>query len=180
MLKKPEEIRSSTQFKSSAIRGLKTSVSEKFKGMEHIVPSIFTPDVPVIDNKLKAPHNDISLISVNNTVFFIQNSEVVFPHLRICHQYPDLMKKMQVDKGAIKFVLGGANIMCRGLTSPGGHMEEAEEGEVVSIVGEGKTNIMAIGIMRKSSSAIRSENNGIGIELLHFLGDGIWKMKLGS
>ena len=29
------------------------------------------------------------------------------------------MPIMQVDKGAIKFVLSGANIMCPGFTSPG-------------------------------------------------------------
>lgn len=37
---------------------------------------------------------------------------------------PDMMKSVQVDKGAIKFVLSGANIMCRGLTSPGGKLPE--------------------------------------------------------
>jgi len=34
------------------------------------------------------------------------------------------MPEVQVDKGAIRFVLGGANIMCPGLTSRGGRMEE--------------------------------------------------------
>lgn len=34
------------------------------------------------------------------------------------------MKKLQVDRGAIKFVLAGANIMCPGLTSPGGYLDE--------------------------------------------------------
>lgn len=29
------------------------------------------------------------------------------------------MKKLRVDKGALKFVMSGANIMCPGLTSPG-------------------------------------------------------------
>ena len=38
---------------------------------------------------------------------------------------------MQVDKGAIKFVLSGANIMCPGLTSPGAKMEDVPEGTVV-------------------------------------------------
>lgn len=42
-----------------------------------------------------------------------------FPALRILHQYPDMMPKLRTDKGAIKFVLSGANIMCPGLTSPG-------------------------------------------------------------
>lgn len=34
------------------------------------------------------------------------------------------MKKLQVDRGAIKFVLAGANIMCPGLTSPGGALDD--------------------------------------------------------
>jgi predicted RNA-binding protein (TIGR00451 family) len=33
---------------------------------------------------------------------------------------PIIMPRMQVDKGAIKFILSGANIMCRGFTSKGG------------------------------------------------------------
>ena len=32
---------------------------------------------------------------------------------------PMLLPWVQVDKGAIKFILSGANIMCPGLTSPG-------------------------------------------------------------
>lgn len=33
-----------------------------------------------------------------------------------------MLPRMQCDKGAIKFVLNGSNIMCPGLTSPGGSM----------------------------------------------------------
>ena len=39
------------------------------------------------------------------------------------------MKKLQVDRGAIKFVLAGANIMCPGLTSPGGVLDDEVEAE---------------------------------------------------
>lgn len=40
--------------------------------------------------------------------------------------------KVQVDTGAIKHVLGGSDIMCRGMTSPGGRLdEEFPEGAVV-------------------------------------------------
>ena len=42
-------------------------------------------------------------------------------------------EKVQVDKGAIKFVLKGANIMCPGLTSPGGHMDDAPKDAVVQV-----------------------------------------------
>ena len=39
------------------------------------------------------------------------------------------MKKFQVDRGAIKFVLSGANIMCPGLTSPGGALDDEVDAE---------------------------------------------------
>lgn len=37
----------------------------------------------------------------------------------------------QVDKGAIRFVLSGANIMCPGLTSPGAQMTEVQKDTIV-------------------------------------------------
>jgi malignant T-cell-amplified sequence len=36
------------------------------------------------------------------------------------------MKKLQVDRGAIKYVLAGANIMCPGFTSLGALDDEVE------------------------------------------------------
>lgn len=34
-----------------------------------------------------------------------------YPTLRTLHRYPNLMPKMKVDRGAIKFVLKGANVL---------------------------------------------------------------------
>jgi PUA domain protein len=45
------------------------------------------------------------------------------------------MKKFQVDRGAIKFVLSGANIMCPGLTSPGGALDDEVEEETPVVNG---------------------------------------------
>ncbi len=44
---------------------------------------------------------------------------------------PFMLPKMQVDKGAIKFILSGANIMCPGLTSAGAKMTRVPKGTVV-------------------------------------------------
>jgi predicted RNA-binding protein (TIGR00451 family) len=44
---------------------------------------------------------------------------------------PFMMPHMQVDKGAIKFILSGANVMCPGLTSPGARMTKVEPETVV-------------------------------------------------
>jgi PUA domain protein len=61
------------------------------------------------------------------------------------------LQPQQVDKGAIKFVLSGANIMSPGLTSPGGKMLPAEKNAIVAIMAEGKEHALAIGITKLST-----------------------------
>jgi PUA domain protein len=65
---------------------------------------------------------------------------------------PDLMPKVQVDKGAIKFVLNGAEIMCPGLISKGGVLPAGlDKGIAVAVYAEGKRHALAIGVMAMSS-----------------------------
>ena len=47
------------------------------------------------------------------------------------HTDPYILPRMQVDKGAIRFILSGANIMCPGLTSAGAQMSEVPAETVV-------------------------------------------------
>nr|KYP67454.1 Malignant T cell amplified sequence 1-B [Cajanus cajan] len=100
------------------------------------------------------------------------------PTLRLLHQYPNIMKKLQVDRGAIRFVLAGANIMCPGLTSPGGALDEDVGAECpVAIMAEGKQHALAIGFTKMSAKDIKAINKGIGVDNLHYLNDGLWKME---
>lgn len=66
--------------------------------------------------------------------------------------------------------------MCPGLTSAGGSMEDVEEGSIVAIFAEKKEFALAIGIAKMSTEEIRSSNQGIAVEVLHFLNDGLWKL----
>ncbi len=45
-------------------------------------------------------------------------------HSSYCHVDPALLRTVQVDAGAIKFILQGADIMSPGLTSSGGQLPE--------------------------------------------------------
>jgi predicted RNA-binding protein (TIGR00451 family) len=40
------------------------------------------------------------------------------------HVDPYLLPQVQVDSGAIRFILGGADVMCPGLTSVGGRLPD--------------------------------------------------------
>lgn len=54
------------------------------------------------------------------------------------------MKKLQVDRGAIKFVLAGANIMCPGLTSPGGALDEEVEAETPVVLPQSHSTLYIV------------------------------------
>ena len=87
---------------------------------------------------------------------------------------PDILPKYQVDRGAISFVLSGANIMAPGLTSAGGKMDDVPAEAVVAIMAEGKEHALAIGITTMSTKQILSDNKGIAVENTHWLKDGLW------
>ena len=68
------------------------------------------------------------LVLGSTPLFFSTRDGGWFPTLRVLHQYPQMMPRLRADKGAIKFVLSGANIMCPGLTSPGATMHDEVRG----------------------------------------------------
>lgn len=64
-----------------------------------------------------------------------------------------MMPSVKVDKGAIKFVFKGADIMCPGLTSAGGSIsEDLPEGAPVAVFAEGKEHPLAVGLLKMSGS----------------------------
>ena len=96
-------------------------------------------------------------------LFFQLRDGPYFPTLKVLHRYPDMMPRLRVDKGAIKFVLQGANIMCPGLTSPGAEIiDEVDEDVPVAIYAEGKQHALAVGITKMSTADIKSVNKPTG------------------
>lgn len=103
--------------------------------------------------KLAHSHDHIELLlnGAGEQVFFRHRDGPWMPTLRLLHKFPYFVTMQQVDKGAIRFVLSGANVMCPGLTSPGACMTQAEKGTVVAIMAEGKEHALAIGLLTLST-----------------------------
>ena len=175
---KEENVGSTTLVKASVGRGIRAKILEQYPELED-----------KIDHML--PKKGVQLVKCNNKVNIVQNSETdellffsshdgpFIPTLRLLHKYPDLLPRMQADKGAIKFILNGADVMCPGLTSPGAKMCAADKGDIVSLYAEGKEHAMSICKMLMSSDDIQKKNKGIGLETIHCLNDGLWEMENG-
>lgn len=168
-----EEVHSRSNIKSSVQRGLKSNFVNHFEKVEPVIDDIIPKKSQVILIKCE---NKIQCYSVDDEIVLFQHFDDLVPHLKVVHKYPELFPRVQVDRGAIKFVMSGANVMCPGLTSAGAKLpeENIEEDTIVTIYAEGKESALAIGKLTMSTDDIKSKNKGVGIELLHYLGDGLW------
>jgi len=179
MFKKFEakDVGNTNQMKSSVQRGIRSKLIERYPKIEEHM-EVIMPKKAVV--KLIKCHDHIELIEVDNEIlFFQQRDDGPYPTLKLLHKYPHILPHQQVDKGAIKFVLSGANIMCPGLTSPGASLNpEPEEGDAVAVMAEGKNHAVAIGKMKMTPAKIKEVNKGIGIDTVHYLRDGLWIDKL--
>jgi predicted RNA-binding protein (TIGR00451 family) len=97
------------------------------------------------------------------------------PTLRTLHMFPSLLPVVQVDKGAVPFVLRGVNMMAPGLlNSQLGCPAGLQEGDLVAIMADNKERACGVGKMLMDSKTIIADKTGIAVEMLHHLGDGLW------
>lgn len=94
---------------------------------------------------------------------------------------PSLLPKVGIDRGAIRFLLAGAHMMCPGLTSAGGYLPPADHeiaaNSLVAVHAEGKEHAVAVGITKMGTEEMRKVNKGVGVEIATHLGDDLWAIQ---
>lgn len=171
-----------TQLKSSKVRGIVSAIRAQYPMLgdsDEIFFDIFPLDKKVPIYLVKTGnHVEIVVRGDSSTpLFFRQWDGPYLPTLRILHRYPLLLPRLQVDLGAIKFVLKGASIFCAGFTSAGGRLPELDlpAGTAVGVFAEGKQHALAVGVLIKSLDTMRNNPSGAGVVNSHYLGDGLWE-----
>lgn len=165
---------SRSNVKSSVQRSLKGKLVNQYPKLEEVIDELIPKKSQV---ELIKCEDKIQLYSVDGEILFFQKFDELIPTLKLVHKYPEAYPIVQVDRGAIKFVLSGANIMCPGLTSPGAALPESpgfEKDSIVIVNAENKENALAIGKLMMSTEDIKSINKGHGVEMIHHLGDPLW------
>ncbi|OCF36169.1 translation machinery-associated protein 20 [Kwoniella heveanensis CBS 569] len=123
-------------------------------------------------------HDRISIFTVQQVPLFFQHFDGPFiPTLKLLHRYPNMLPHVQIDRGAIKFLLAGANMMAPGLLSAGGKLPDGlAKDEVVAIHAEGKEHACGIGKLVASSEEIKKAAKGVAVEVVCWIGDDLWKV----
>ena len=173
--KPSEHIKSQTKVKSSEQRNVRTNVLEQFPSLEPHIEDLLPKKKDLIICKCQ-DHITLVLDPAGEPIFFQSRTGPYIPTLRLLHRFPDVLPKFTVDRGAIRFVLSGANIMAPGLTSAGGSMDTVEGTTVVGVFAEGKEHALAIGVATMATEQILKENKGIAVENTHWLKDDLWNL----
>jgi malignant T-cell-amplified sequence len=173
------DVSTSTQVKASVQRAVKSEILQRNPGItEEMLEELLPRKSPLIQYKVgsymllycrRIEHDEDKSPTDQPMLFQPRGGTVILPTLKLVHQYPTLeFTRVTVDKGAIPYLLGGANVMCPGLTNPGGTLPPdtttlvkddfdqitpgLAKGAGVVIYAEGKEYAMAVGIMTMSSA----------------------------
>ncbi|KAJ7273548.1 hypothetical protein B0H12DRAFT_1089927 [Mycena haematopus] len=168
-----------TPVKTSVQRSIRASVLSQWKIEPETLESIWPKKEGLVHVKCR---EHISIYTVHGEPLIFQHFDGPFyPTLRLLHKYPYILPMVKVDRGAIRFLLAGAHMMCPGLTSAGGYLPPAEAalpvGTPVAIHAEGKEHAVGVGITKLSTEEMRAINKGVGVETATYLGDDLWALQ---
>ena len=119
----PEEMVSTTsQCKNSLARSIRDRLLQDYPLIEKVIDELLPKKEPTVIAKAQN-HIQLLLSPSGEVLFFQHRDSAWFPTLRLVHRYPQLGATWQVDKGAIKHIIGGSNIFCGGLVNEGGNID---------------------------------------------------------
>lgn len=114
---------------------------------------------------------DDKFMFINKEIAFFKFGDKWVPTLKYL-QKNDLLKKITVDMGAVKFVVNGADVMRPGIVE----IEEFNKEDFIVIIDENNKKPLSVGIALFDSAEMRGVSSGKVIKNIHYVGDDIWKL----
>ncbi len=139
--------------------------------------STFGEAMAELENKVmeKVTLDEYSLILVDGKPLLFEIEGHLFPTVRGALEMKLQKRLVTVDKGAIRFVSNGADIMAPGVV---GADPEIKEGDLVIIVEETHKKPLAIGRALMEGPQMVEADSGKAIKSITYVGDKLWNMEL--
>jgi PUA-domain protein len=139
--------------------------------------STFGDSVRGLENKAleKLTLDEYSLILVDGKPLLLEIEEQLFPTVRGALELGLQKRLVVVDKGAIKFVSNGADIMSPGVVEAD---PEIKKGDFVIIVEESHRKPLAIGKAMMDGPEMAEANSGKAVKSITHVGDKLWNLEI--
>ena len=119
--------------------------------------------------------DEYSLILVNGKPLLFEIEGQLFPTVRGALEMKLQKRLVIVDKGAVRFVSNGADIMAPGVVEAD---PEINEGDLVIIAEETHRKPLAIGKALMEGPQMVKADSGKAIKSIIYVGDKLWSMEL--
>jgi len=143
-----KDVSTSTLVKASVVRSLKTQLLQQHSNLTEDILEEILPKKQAWTQFRVGPHLtlycrhlealDEDSLPRDEPILYQHRDGPVLPTLRLVHQYPTVFAYVQVDSGAIPYVLGGAHVMAPGLLND----DEAEMPADSSVVVDEQENVV--------------------------------------
>lgn len=115
-----------------------------------------------------------TLYAVNNVLKLWKSKDGYIPVLTLLLNKQLDLKKIVVDKGAIRFVTNGADVMRPGITKIDSSIKK---GDIVVIVDENHDRALAIGKSMLDAEKMEDKSSGKVVKNLHTIQDDVWEFE---
>ncbi|MHA1995440.1 MAG: PUA domain-containing protein [Candidatus Hodarchaeales archaeon] len=148
------------------------------KQRKNIISAILTPGISsrklenYVQFVLQDEKKNVSyLLDKEQHITFFSYEKMYLPTLKFIRKHTELeFPSVQVDEGAVKFVINGADIFSQGIVN---YNREFSENTIVTIMNP-QNSVLSIGKCLFSSRHLLKAK-GKSIINLHYLGDKIWE-----
>jgi PUA-domain protein len=147
--------------KSKMLKDLVSAFGDTMAGLEDKVLDKITLD-------------EYSIILVDGKPLLFEIEGQLFPTVRGALEMELNKRIVTVDKGAIRFVSNGADIMAPGIVEAD---PEIREGDLVIIVEEAHRKPLAIGKALMNGPQMVEADSGKAIKSITYVGDKLWNME---
>ena len=114
---------------------------------------------------------ELVIYFINDIATLLEDGDLLYPTLNAVLDKKFQLPEVSVDKGAIKFVASGADVMIPGIVNVD---ESIKKDQIVAVVDNEFKKTLAIGSSLMSASEIKSKEKGKAIKSIHHIGDKIW------
>eukprot|EP00767_Chilomastix_cuspidata_P001574 gnl/Chilomastix_cuspidata/1697.p1 GENE.gnl/Chilomastix_cuspidata/1697~~gnl/Chilomastix_cuspidata/1697.p1 ORF type:complete len:221 (+),score=71.66 gnl/Chilomastix_cuspidata/1697:476-1138(+) len=165
-------ISSTARMKASAVRQFVQNSVKNCPECGSDVQELIPKKSPLMESKTSLRS---MLYVLENQVLFFSHFKQIVPTLRTLHKCPGLLPVVRVDTGATPFMLRGANVMAAGVQAiPDG----VAVGDFVQVVPAGHSLAVCVGALEQPRRDVLSKRAGSAVRTFHFLGDGLWELRL--
>jgi len=123
-------------------------------------------------DQVELREDQIKFLFINKKPAFFWHDQQWVPTLRFL-QTQAILKTIIVDMGAIKFLIGGADVMRPGIVEIN---EAIAKDEVIAILDKNNRKPITVGIALYSGAEMKLLASGKVIKNIHYVGDKIWSV----